>query len=129
MCPTYNLSLEIDKINAVNRLNKFIKEKTVIELRKRVPRSLSQNNYLYLILRYFGSQTGYTLEEAKQIYKIQSENIFFYEKNGILFTRSTSDLTSTEMTNSIANFREYSNFDAGIYLPEPFEKEYLEEIS
>ncbi len=48
-------------------LDRLKGEKCRVELRKiREKRTLSQNNYLHLILGWFGLEIGYTLQEVKQ---------------------------------------------------------------
>ena len=124
----YNLSSAIDRSRAERRFIQLCKEQVVIELRKKAKRSLNQNSYLHLILGWFGMELGYTLSEVKQIYKEQNSLIYFYEKNGKMFIRSSADLDTGEMTMSIEKFRNYSSMEAGVYLPEPREKEFLQEI-
>ena len=124
----YDLNKMIDRQRAEKRFAELLEERTKIILTKKVRRTLSQNNYLYLILGWFACETGYTAVEAKQIFKEQSSNIFRYEKNGYDFMKSSAELTTTEMTHAIERFRNYSSAEAGIYLPEPREKEWLEEI-
>lgn len=124
----YDLAKHLDRRRAEKRFAELIKEGTIIELTKKVKRSLSQNNYLYLILSWFANETGYTTVEAKCIYKDLSPSIFYYSKNGRRFIRSTADLTTKEMTDSIEKFRNYSSAEAGIYLPAPNEEAFLDEI-
>ena len=124
----YNLSSAIDRSRAERRFIQLCKEQVVIELRKKAKRSLNQNRYLHLILGWFGMELGYTLSEVKQIYKEQNSLIYFYEKNGKMFIRSSADLDTGEMTKSIEKFRNYSSMEAKVYLPEPREKLFLEEI-
>ncbi len=124
----YDLSKQIDAERAKKRFNALLEEQTVVTLTKKVKRSLRQNGYLHLILGWFAMETGYTLSEAKDIYKRCSKDIFFYKKNEHDFIRSTADLSSSDMTVSIAYFRVYSDRIAEIYLPEPNEEKFLQEI-
>lgn len=124
----YDLSSAIDRSRAERRFIQLCKEQVVIELRKKVKRSLNQNSYLHLILGWFGIELGYTLNEAKTIYKEQNSLIYFYEKTGKMFIRSSADLDTGEMTRSIEKFRNYSSMEAGVYLPEPNEQQFLQEI-
>ena len=118
----------IDRQRAEKRFAELLEERTKIVLTKKVRRTLNQNNYLHLILGWFACETGYTLVEAKQIYKEQNRDIFRYEKNGYDFMKSSAELTTVEMTYAIERFRNYSSAEAGIYLPAPNEDKFLEEI-
>jgi hypothetical protein len=71
-------------------------------------RSLNQNAYLHLIIGYFGLHFGYTLEEAKFLYKQINAGLYRYEKAGRIFWRSTRDLNKEDMAKSIDTFMQYS---------------------
>lgn len=123
----YNLSSQLDAQNARTRLELLVKRGSVVELTEKKPRrSLSQNAYLHLILSYFASQTGNTLEWVKQQYykKLCNPDIFIAERDDIFlgrmkYIRSSADLRTDEMNLSIERFRNWSAAEAGIYLPEP----------
>lgn len=106
----------------------------VIELKKKVNRTLSQNRYLHLIISWFAVETGYTLEDVKREYfkKLCNPEIFLKEQKGILgeiiSIRSSADLDSKEMTTAIERFRNWSAKEAGIYLPDANEDEWLKQI-
>lgn len=47
-------------------VNKLFSERAVVEVKKKLPnRTLAQNSYLHLLLGYFGSEYGCSLDEAK----------------------------------------------------------------
>jgi len=123
----YNLSNPLDVQNAKTRLELLIKRACVIELtEKKAKRSLNQNAYLHLILGYFASQTGNTLEWVKQQYykKLCNPDLFIGEREDrflgrIKYVRSSADLRTDEMNLSIERFRNWSAMEAGIYIPEP----------
>lgn len=47
-------------------VNKLFKERAVVEVKKKLPnRTLAQNSYLHLLLGYFGSEYGCSLDEVK----------------------------------------------------------------
>lgn len=71
-------------------------------------RSLRQNNYLHLLLGAFGAHFGYTLAEAKLVYKELNKGVYAYQKKGRTFYRSSADLDTAEMTKTIDHFREVS---------------------
>lgn len=125
----YNLSSELDVQNAKTRLSLLIRRGCIVELtEKKMKRSLSQNSYLHLILSYFASQTGNTLEWVKQQYykKLCNPDIFIGEKEDpflgrVTYVRSSADLRTDEMKLSIDRFRNWAASE-GYYLPDPTNK-------
>lgn len=126
-----NNPYEVDKYKEY--VNKLFKERAVVEVKKRLPnRSLSQNAYLHLILSWFACETGYSLEEVKLDYFKKTCNRDLFERKRvnkkeyeITYMRSSSELTTGEMTTAIERFRNYSSAQAGIYLPAPNENQFL----
>lgn len=124
---TYNLTNPLDVQNAKTRLDLLIKRGCIIELtEKKQKRTLSQNAYLHLLLGYFASQTGNTLEWVKQQYykKLCNPDIFIGEREDrflgrVKYVRSSADLRTDEMNLSIERFRNWAASEAGIYLPDP----------
>ncbi|WP_042369848.1 hypothetical protein [Bacteroides neonati] len=114
-------------------VNKMFQQRAVVEVKKRLPnRTLAQNSYLHLILSFFACETGYSLEEVKLDYFKKACNRDLFErkkvnKQGVEIThmRSSSELTTGEMTTAIERFRNYSSAQAGIYLPAPNENQFL----
>lgn len=127
----YNLSNPLDVQNAKTRLELLVKRGCVVELtEKKRKRSLSQNAYLHLLLGYFASQTGNTLEWVKQQYykKLCNPDLFIAEREDrflgrMRYVRSSADLRTDEMNLSIERFRNFSSSECGIYLPAPNEKD------
>ena len=123
----YNLSNILDVRNAKTRLDLLVKRGSVIELTEKKPRrSLNQNAYLHLLLGYFASQTGNTLEWVKQQYykKLCNPDIFIGEREDkflgkMKYVRSSADLRTDEMNLTIERFRNWAASEAGIYLPDP----------
>ncbi|MBR3675165.1 MAG: recombination protein NinB [Bacilli bacterium] len=122
----YNLNQPLDVQNAKTRLELLIKRGCIVEIVEKKPkRSLNQNAYLHLLLGYFASQTGNTLEWVKQQYykKLCNPDIFIGEREDLFlgrvkYVRSSADLRVDEMKLSIDRFRNWSASEAGIYLPE-----------
>ena len=120
----YNLSSPLDKANFLLRTKKLAESGKVIELTEKKPRrSLPQNKYLHVLLAYFGTQTGNTLEWVKQQYykKLVNPDLFIREKEDkylgkIKVLRSSADLDTSEFSLSIERFRNWAS-QAGIYLP------------
>lgn len=83
---------------------------------------------------FFSLETGYTLEETKQeiFKKIVNPSLFYEGEVGEIVPiqrwRSSASLDTSEMTIAIEKFRDYSSSQAGIYLPSPDEKEFLNSI-
>jgi len=105
----------------------------VVELKRRHPqRTMAQNKYLHVLLGYFASQTGYSLDEVKTDWFKRHCNRELFEKERVnargktvKYLRSTSDLTTAECTMAIERFRNWSAAEADIYLPSPHEDQFL----
>ena len=104
---------------------------TVEIIRKSPQRSLAQNSYLHLILAHFACEYGCSIDEAKIDFfkRTCNKDLFeepFTNKQGkqLVRLRSSSALTTAEMTTAIERFRNWSS-SVGIYLPAPNEKEFL----
>lgn len=121
----YDTSNPLDKANFLLRAKKLAESGKVIELTEKKPRrSLPQNKYLHVLLAYFGTQTGNTLEWVKQQYykKLVNSDLFIREKEDkylgkIKVLRSSADLDTSEFSLSIERFRNWASQEAGIYLP------------
>ena len=121
----YDTSNPLDKVNFLFRAKKLAESGKVIDLTEKKPRrSLPQNKYLHVILAYFGTQTGNTLEWVKQQYykKLVNPDLFIREKEDkylgrIKVIRSSADLDTSEFSLSIERFRNWAAQEAGIYLP------------
>lgn len=126
-----NNPYEVDKYKEY--VNKLFKDRAVVEVKKRLPnRSLAQNSYLHLILSFFACELGYSLDEVKLDYFKKTCNRDLFERKKInkhgrevTYMRSSSELTTGEMTTAIERFRNYSSAQAGIYLPAPNENQFL----
>jgi hypothetical protein len=113
-------------------LAQLVADKHVVEIKKvSKKRTLSQNNYLHLLLGAFGQHFGYNLEEAKMIYKQLNSSIYFYEKEvrgkTHQFFRSSADISKEDMAKSIDVFRAWSE-KAGYPLPLATDKDWLRSI-
>lgn len=121
----YDTSNPLDKANFLLRAKKLAESGKVIEMTEKKPRrSLPQNRYLHVLLAYFGTQTGNTLEWVKQQYykKLVNPDLFIREKEDkylgkIKVLRSSADLDTAEMSLSIERFRNWAAQEAGIYIP------------
>lgn len=121
----YNTSNPLDKANFLLRAKKLAESGVIVDLIEKKPRrSLPQNKYLHVILAYFGTQTGNTLEWVKQQYykKLVNPDLFIREKKDkylgrIKVLRSSADLDTSEFSLSIERFRNWAAQEAGIYIP------------
>lgn len=121
----YDTSNPLDKANFLLCAKKLAESGKIVELTEKKPkRSLPQNRYLHVILAYFGTQTGNTLEWVKQQYykKLVNPDLFIREKEDkflgrIKVLRSSADLDTAEMSLSVDRFRNWAAQEAGIYIP------------
>lgn len=121
----YDTSNPLDKANFLLRAKKLAESGKIVELTEKKPRrSLPQNKYLHVLLAYFGTQTGNTLEWVKQQYykKLVNPDLFIREKEDkylgkIKVLRSSADLDTSEFSLSVEKFRNWASQEAGIYLP------------
>ena len=129
----YDLKNPLQRANFTTRANALFASQKVVELTEKKPvRTIQQNKYLHVIIGYFASQYGCTIEYAKQNYfKILcNKNIFVRETDDkylgkVTVARSSASLDTAEMTTAIERFRNWASAEAGIYLPEPNESEML----
>lgn len=124
----YNPRIELDKQRAKERLEWLISKEKRFELsEKRERRSISQNNYLHLILSWYALEMGESLDYVKQeiFKKTINPDFFRYQRiNRVTGEiredwKSTSELNTKEITDCIDRFRNHASKDLGIYLPEP----------
>lgn len=124
----YNLAEPAEATGAKKYLDLLIERGNEAEVKKVSPaRSLNQNNYLHLLLAAFGQHFGYTLDEAKLIYKEINKATYQYDKKGRKFFRSSADLSTEEMTTTIDRFREKSA-EEGCPLPLATDQGWLRSI-
>ena len=114
-------------------VNRLYRERAVVEVTKKRPaRTLAQNSYLHLLLGYFATQYGCSLDEAKVDFYKRLCNRDLFEQTvrnrmgrEVKTLRSSSALTTAEMSLSIERFRNWSASVAGIYLPSASEQQML----
>lgn len=121
----YNLKnpLEIDKFK--DRAIELRNKGAIVELTEKKPRSLQANKYLHLMLSKFALEYGYTLDEVKtHFYKVVvNPDLFVRERvdkfSGEIYkyVRSSTELTSDEMSKSIEAFREFWLEEGGYRFP------------
>lgn len=131
----YNTSNPLEKQQFLLRANKLAEKGKVVQMgEKRPQRTLQQNAYLWLILAYWGCQTGHTKEEAEAIYKEINRRLYYFEKEAYgkqyFYIKHTYELNTAEMTESIERFRNWSamNEACPVYIPAPNESYYFQEM-
>ena len=126
----YNLQNLLDQKQALSQLEYLISKGARIELtEKRKQRTYSQNSYLHVILTSWGGHLGYDLEETKHMVKTHLlPSMFQYKKRGLTFYKSTASLNTKETTILIDKIRKTAQEETGFYIPEPHEKELLQQM-
>lgn len=122
-----------DVVKAREYLNSLFGRGALVEIKRKAPRrSNAQNNYLHLILGYFASEYGCSMEEAKIDFFKRECNRELFERDGVnkqgkgvTYLRSSKDLSSAEMSLATERFRNWSSAVANIYLPAPNEEQFL----
>jgi hypothetical protein len=115
-------SFDVNKAKAY--LDKLIEKGEQVEIRKiQKQRTIRQNSYLHVCLAMFCNETGYTVEEAKELFSHQLPDLLRYTKNGMNFRKSTAELDTKEMTVLIDKIREMALNELGLYIPDS--QEYL----
>lgn len=117
------------------RAKKLAESGKIVELAEKKPkRTLSQNNFLWLCLSYWGCQTGYTKEEAETIYKNVNRELYYTHKViagvEIEYIRHTYELDTAEMTASIEKWRNWSamNDACPVYIPSPEDYQLIQQM-
>ena len=109
-------SIDIQKAKAY--LDKMIQKGEKVEIRKiQKQRTVRQNSYLHCCLGLFCAETGYTIDEAKELFSLQLPDILRYSKREMNFRKSTAELDTKEMTILIDKIREMALDQLGLYIP------------
>lgn len=130
----FDTSISGNGDSAIALLQKYIGQHEVVEVKKvNCNRTISQNNYLHLILSFFSDETGYSLDDVKVNFFKRTCNADIFvrarqNKRGqeVTFLRSTSDLSKEEMSLAISRFRNWSaSPPVSIYIPSPEDKDFV----
>ncbi len=134
----FNLSKEIDRRRLTERVKVLCEKqsKRVELIEKKQRRTIQQNKYIHLLFTWFAIEYGETIEYVKQVIFKQLVNPELFKteyvnrKTGEVREswKSTADLDTKQMTLAVDRFRNYASKEAGIYLPEADEREFLENI-
>lgn len=106
----YDTSNPLQKEQFKARSAKLAESGKVVELTEKKPkRTLNQNAYLWLLIGYWATQTGYTKDESEAIYKEVNKDIYFVDKEiageKVRYIRHTYELDTREMSLSIERWR------------------------
>ena len=131
----YDLGSILDRSRFKSRCNDLYRRGCVVELTEKSRRTPAQNRYLHLILGWFALEYGETLDYVKREYfkRLVSPDLFVFRKDDRFLgetevLRSTRDLTKEQLTIAITRFRDWSSREAGVYLPEANEDEFLRAV-
>ena len=109
-------SIDIQKAKAY--LDKMIQKGEKVEIRKiQKQRTIRQNSYLHVCLSLFCAETGYTIDEAKELFSLQLPDILRYSKREMNFRKSTAELDTKDMGILIDKIRDMSLDQLGLYIP------------
>lgn len=129
----YDLSNPLQAEQFKSRSALLVKNGKIVELTEKKPkRRLNQNSYLWLLIGYWATQTGYTNDEAESIYKEINKDIYFVDKEiageKVRYIRHTYELDTREMSLSIERWRNWSvmNEAFSVYLPAPNEERLIQ---
>lgn len=137
----YDLNNPLDEMKFTDRIKRMWQQhkeghRIIIELSERKQRTLSQNNYLHLILSYFATECGLQTEYVKRQYfkaTVNADLFVVTEQDKLLgkpvkTLRSTADLTKEQMQLAIERFLNWSAQVAEIPLPTPEQNDIIREI-
>lgn len=129
----YDTSNPLQKEQFKTRSAKLAESGKVVELTEKKPkRTLNQNAYLWLLIGYWATQTGYTKDESEAIYKEVNKDIYFVDKEiageKVRYIRHTYELDTREMSLSIERWRNWAvmNEAFSVYLPAPNERRLIQ---
>lgn len=129
----YDTSNPLQKEQFKARSAKLAESGKIVELTEKKPkRSLNQNAYLWLLIGYWATQTGYTKDEAESIYKEVNKDIYSVEKEiageKVRYIRHTYELDTREMSLSVERWRNWAAMNEAfpVYLPAPNEERLIQ---
>ena len=132
----YDPKNPIDAQRARKRFESLMKLGKVFTINELTSKSVSQNNYLHLLIGFVAIELGENADYIKEhLYKRNANrDLFVFQKHDrhldvdVECVKSTADITKEELSASIDRFRNYMSSVFDIYLPEPNEEEFLNSI-
>ena len=125
----YYLDREVDRQKFIFMAKKHLDNKARVELTKpNSNKTISQNNYIHFLFKYYGTQVGSTWREVEYDFMRTHPDLFRYEKNGREYYKSLSDssLGKEEHQIMIDRFIEEAEIN-GILMPRPDNQEFIDE--
>lgn len=121
----YNLQNPLEREKFTDRVEGLKDKGAMVEMIEKKPRSLQANKYLHLMLTQFALMYGYSLDEVKtHFYKVVvnpelyvRERVDKFSGEIYKYVRSSTELTSDEMSKSIEAFRNYWFEEDGYRFP------------
>lgn len=120
----FNLSNELDRERLQAAVRRDCEKGKLVEYKAKTTRTLSQNNYLHVIIRYFAATYGITEAEAKlDCYKRAANRDLFVRRREnrtgemVSYVRSTRELSTAEMSMSIDRFKDWAA-RGGYFIPD-----------
>jgi hypothetical protein len=97
--------------------------------KKKKYRSIQQNKLMWVYYTMIGNELGNTKDEVHSLLGerfLRTESV--YEKTGLVYsyTRSTTDLTTSEMMDYMMNIQKFAAEELGMVLPSPNEQTQIE---
>lgn len=130
----YNLANELDRRRFDSRAQSLTKRGRIVDLTEKTLRTSSQNSYLHLCIGVVAMETGNTVAYCKEHYfkRLVNPEIFLRKREDplagtVVETRSSADLSKTEMSDAIDRFKRWAA-ENGIYIPEPGDEALLQDI-
>ena len=106
----------------------------VVELVEKTTRSLNQNSYLHVLLGILALDQGVKMKYAKEYYykRLVNPDLYMLTKEDkilgkVEIPRSSTELTTEEMSLSIDRLRNWASSELGCYLPSADEESLLKE--
>lgn len=129
----YNLGDPLAVKQAQTRLEALKRRGAIVEIKEiRPKRTQKQNNYLHSCLSFAASQLGVDVEYCKREYFKRLCNADLFVRwvedprlGNVMVVRSTSDVSTAELTAAIDRFRDWCAAECGIYIPSPDEPELI----
>lgn len=131
----YDLSNDYQREAFLSKSKTLLERGAVVEVTEKSFRTKSQNAYLHLLIGIVAMETGNSLEYAKEVYfkRLCNRDLFVVTMTDRLaghieVTRSSADLTKSEMSTAIDRFKRWGN-ENGMYLPEADEESVLRQVA
>ena len=124
--------LDFERFNA--RVEKWRRDRPVVDITEKTTRSPSQHRYAFLLIGVVAMETGTDIDTAKEHYfkRLVNSDIFGYEVEDrflgrISKMRSTTEMSKEQMSLAIDRFKQWGR-EQGWYMPDANEESLLQMI-